>query len=105
MTTDRRLSQLADCRGNVLEPWNRRSPDRTPFAATAAGRKILTEAIERLRSYRPDALRICWGNPELVLFTMRLGCVRLNARMGLTSGRPFLQSCRGASLPAESPSP
>ena len=61
---------IVDCRGNVLERWNRRSPDRTPFAATAAGRQILTEAIERLRSYLVEALRICWGNPELVLFTM-----------------------------------
>ena len=61
---------IVDCRGNVLERWNWRSPDRTPFAATAAGQQILTEAIERLRSYRPEALRICWGNPELVLFTM-----------------------------------
>jgi hypothetical protein len=58
---------IVDCRGNVLERWNRRSPDHTPFAATAA---VLTEAIERLRSYRLEALRICWGNPELVLFTM-----------------------------------
>ena len=61
---------IVDCRGNVLERWNRRSPDRTPFAATAAGQQILTDAIERLRSYRPEALRICWGNPELALFTM-----------------------------------
>ena len=48
---------IVDCRGNVLERWNRRSPDRTPFAATAAGRQILTEAIERLRSYRLEAAR------------------------------------------------
>ena len=62
---------IVDCRGNVLERWNRRwNRWSSPFAATAAGRQILNEVIERLRSYRPDALRICWGNPELVLFTM-----------------------------------
>ena len=38
---------------------------RPSFAATAAGRQILTEAIERLRSYRLEALCICWGNPAV----------------------------------------
>ena len=62
---------IVDCRGNIVERWARRSPDDgTPFAATAAGRQILTEANERLRTYRPEALRICWGNPELALFAI-----------------------------------
>jgi hypothetical protein len=31
---------------------------------------ILAEAIERLRSHQPEALRVTWGSPELALFEM-----------------------------------
>jgi hypothetical protein len=62
---------IADCRGNILERWARTSPNHgVAFSTTEGGRRILSEAIERLRAYRPEALRISWGSPELALFEM-----------------------------------
>ena len=62
---------IADCRGNILERWARTSPNHgVAFSTTEGGRSILSSAIERLRAYRPEALRISWGSPELALFEM-----------------------------------
>ena len=62
---------IADCRGNILERWVRTSPNHgVAFSTTEGGRSILSEAIERLRAYQPEALRISWGSPELALFEM-----------------------------------
>ena len=54
-----------------LERWARTaSTHGVAFSTTEGGRSILAEAIERLRSHQPEALRVTWGSPELALFEM-----------------------------------
>ena len=86
---------IADCRGNILERWVRTSPNHgVAFSTTEGGRSILSEAIERLRAYQPEALRISWGHPELALFEMAGVCPMdrsngIDVRQALLSVMPW----------------
>ena len=98
---------ICDADGNVVERvFHERSVDgqnqAVPFATTATGRAQLDRAVHILGTYRREAKRVWWGNPENALgrlAKLNLKDDGIDARQGLLSVMPWCKPSRTNGLP------
>ena len=98
---------ICDADGNVVERvFHERSVNgqnqAVPFATTATGRAQLDRAVHILGTYRREAKRVWWGNPENALgrlAKLNLKDDGIDARQGLLSVMPWCKPSRTNGLP------
>ena len=98
---------ICDADGNVVERvFHERSVDgqnqAVPFATTATGRAQLDRAVHILGTYRREAKRVWWGNPENALgrlAKLNLKDDGIDARQALLSVMPWCKPSRTNGLP------
>ena len=98
---------ICDADGNVVERvFHERSVNgqnqAVPFATTATGRAQLVHAVHILDTYRREAKRVWWGNPENALgrlAKLNLKDDGIDARQALLSVMPWCKPSRTNGLP------
>ena len=98
---------ICDTDGNVVERvFHERSVNgqnqAVPFATTATGRAQLDRAVNILGTYRREAKRVWWGNPENALgrlAKLNLKDDGIDARQALLSVMPWCKPSRTNGLP------
>ena len=98
---------ICDADGNVVERvFHERSVDgqnqSVPLATTAKGRVELERAVHILGTYRREAKRLWWGNPENALgrlAKLNLKDDGIDARQALLSVMPWCKPSRTNGLP------